>query len=216
MQKTGKRQMLSDFIFHFKLGSGSFGNVYYATKVAGDNQQPYAIKVCKKDLLHLPASLREISTLRLLNRSSFSVKMYFAFQTERATFICMEFIQGGRLRDLIKDQNIIFNIDAILFYLAELVCALEELENKNIVHRDIKSDNILLDQYGHIRLADFGTSILLQKGQLATESVTAPVYTVSCSFSLLFPVFFIGLHGFTGFTNISESIKYILYPLLIK
>ena len=52
------------------------------------------------------------------------------------------------------------------FYIAELILAIESLHKLNIIHRDIKPDNILLDENGHIKLADFGLSeigkILLQ------------------------------------------------------
>ena len=47
-------------------------------------------------------------------------------------------------------------MDAAVFYLAEILMAIQELHSRNIIYRDLKPENILLDGKGHIRLVDFG------------------------------------------------------------
>lgn len=47
-------------------------------------------------------------------------------------------------------------MDAAVFYLAEILMAIQELHQRNIIYRDLKPENILLDRKGHIRLIDFG------------------------------------------------------------
>jgi protein kinase X len=68
-----------------------------------------------------------------------------------------EYLQGGELLTQIKNMNTITNSNnALLFYIAEIICALEYLHSRNIVYRDLKPENILLGADGHIKLVDFG------------------------------------------------------------
>lgn len=60
---------------------------------------------------------------------------------------------GGDLRFHISRKS--FTEDAIRFWIAELGCALRYIHGQNIVHRDVKPDNVLLDSDGHVHLADF-------------------------------------------------------------
>ena len=52
----------------------------------------------------------------------------------------------------------ILNEEEAKFYIAEIILAVEYLHNQNYVHRDIKPDNILVDEKGHLKLSDFGLS----------------------------------------------------------
>lgn len=67
----------------------------------------------------------------------------------------MEFLSGGDLMTLLIKKDIIPEKDA-KFYIAELVLAVEEIHNMNYIHRDLKPDNILIDENGHLKLSDFG------------------------------------------------------------
>ena len=61
-----------------------------------------------------------------------------------------------------------FSLDLTRFYIIELILALEALHKENIIHRDIKPDNILLDEDGHIKLTDFGLSKILTDNKTYT------------------------------------------------
>ena len=69
----------------------------------------------------------------------------------------MDFMRGGELFFHLKQQYK-FSEKRAKFFTAELILALEYLHKNNIVYRDLKPENVLIDQDGHIKLADFGLS----------------------------------------------------------
>lgn len=69
----------------------------------------------------------------------------------------MDFLNGGMLSQILE-QELVLDEKWAKIYVAEIVCALEALHNENVVYRDLKPDNIILDSDGHICLTDFGLS----------------------------------------------------------
>lgn len=74
----------------------------------------------------------------------------------------MEYLPGGDLLSLMI-RNGAFEEKLAKFYLAELTLALNALHQLGYVHRDIKPENILLDRFGHLKLADFGSAISMNE-----------------------------------------------------
>ena len=71
--------------------------------------------------------------------------------------MCMEFCNGGELFTLLTTfprQS----EDRVRFYAAEIILALDYMHENGVIHRDLKTENILIDKYGHVRLTDFGVS----------------------------------------------------------
>lgn len=85
------------------------------------------------------------------------MKLHYAFQTEAYLFLVMDYCEGGDLgKYLEKNKN--FDEKSVKNYGAEILLALEALHKEKIIYRDLKPDNIVLDQDGHALLTDFGLS----------------------------------------------------------
>lgn len=89
----------------------------------------------------------------------------------------MEYLPGGDLLSLMN-RNGPFDEELARFYLAELTLAINALHELGYVHRDIKPENILIDRFGHIKLADFGNAAALNRDGhvLSLSPVGTPDY----------------------------------------
>uniref|UniRef100_A0A7N8Y6D8 non-specific serine/threonine protein kinase n=1 Tax=Mastacembelus armatus TaxID=205130 RepID=A0A7N8Y6D8_9TELE len=87
--------------------------------------------------------------------SPWIVQLCCAFQDDRNLYMVMEFMPGGDLVTLTMNYDI--PEKWACFYTAEVVLALDAIHSMGFIHRDVKPDNMLLDQQGHLKLADFGT-----------------------------------------------------------
>lgn len=87
----------------------------------------------------------------------FLVKLHYAFQTPEKLYMVTDFLNGGELfYHLRREQR--FSEERSRFYAAEILLALEYLHDQNVIYRDLKPENVLLDAQGHIKLTDFGLS----------------------------------------------------------
>ncbi|XP_015752331.1 PREDICTED: serine/threonine-protein kinase STE11-like [Acropora digitifera] len=99
------------------------------------------------------------------------VDYYGAKLEGRNAYICMEFMIGGTISDLVKGQQSlkagawpIIPEDTCFVFLEDILKGLKFLNGKGLVHRDIKGDNVLLDEEGtHAKLTDFGSAEDIQK-----------------------------------------------------
>lgn len=149
---------LSDFKIECLLGKGAFGKVFLVTKK--DTGELYAMKCLRKDMIEQRNQKIHTQTERAILgqvNCPFIVQLRFAFQTSDKLYMVMDFINGGELfyhmRKCLK-----FPEDRARFYSAEILLALEYLHQSNIVYRDLKPENVLVDSEGHIKLTDFGLS----------------------------------------------------------
>lgn len=90
-------------------------------------------------------------------KNPYIVGLHYAFQTEGKLYFLIDFLNGGELFTYLRKEQK-FNETRAKLYAAEIVCAIEALHRENIIYRDLKPENVLLDAQGHIRITDFGLS----------------------------------------------------------
>ena len=155
----------NDFIPIKLLGRGSFGQVILSRLKI--NNKLYAMKILDKSLLKVKK--QELHTkaerdLMVKIHCPFIVNIKSAFQDEKYLYIVSDFMQGGDMYyHLHQARKFDFNLTQ--FYISEIILALEYLHKNNMVYRDLKPENILLDSKGHIKLADFGLSKMLNSSK---------------------------------------------------
>lgn len=142
------------------LGQGSYGKVFLVQKIKGsDSGTLYAMKVLQKATLKVRDRVRskmERDILAEVNHP-FIVKLHYAFQTEGKLYLILDFLRGGDLFTRLS-KEVMFTEEDVKFYLAELALALDHLHSLGIIYRDLKPENLLLDEEGHIKVTDFGLS----------------------------------------------------------
>jgi serum/glucocorticoid-regulated kinase 2 len=87
------------------------------------------------------------------------VKLHFAFQTPERLYFVIDFLNGGELFFHLRKAGK-FDENRARFYTTEMLLALECLHKNNVIYRDLKPENVILDSEGHIKLTDFGLSKL--------------------------------------------------------
>ncbi|KAG0001213.1 hypothetical protein BGZ65_003694 [Modicella reniformis] len=164
---------LLQFKMHRIVGKGSFGKVRIVER--GVTGKKYALKYISKDQVIKMDAVKNILRERQILESvdhAFVVNMRFAFQDDDYMYMCMDPMMGGDLRFHMNRRN--FNEDVVRFWIAEICSAVDHLHSLGIVHRDIKPDNILLDEKGHAHITDFniGCKLTAEKPFLVSQSGT--------------------------------------------
>ncbi|KAM3175521.1 hypothetical protein ACTXT7_008344 [Hymenolepis weldensis] len=163
----------SDFKFGKEIGTGSFSSVYVAKEIS--SQREFAIKVVIKKQVagNKPVKLAVFMEREVLRRTNHPliIHLIYTFQDPSRLYYVLQYAQRGSLLDYLHKLTS-FNKEGTQFYAAELVLALRYLHSHSIVHRDVKPENILLTADMHIKLADFGSAIILND-----PSVEAPSFT---------------------------------------
>jgi serine/threonine protein kinase len=165
---------LSSFELLKVLGKGSYGKVILVRKKTGhDAGSLYAMKVLKKEHVMKKKQVAHTRTERSVLgsiRHPFIVRLHYAFQTGEKLHFVLDYCSGGELFFHLQKHGR-FPPKLALFYTAELALALGELHQHGVVYRDMKPENILLDDLGHVQLADFGLSKEgIKSGEKGTRS----------------------------------------------
>ncbi|KAK6742766.1 hypothetical protein RB195_010185 [Necator americanus] len=150
-------------IYYGIIGRGSFGRVELAFSNA--TKQYYAVKKLNIHEVvqegHAEYVNREKQILCSL-KNPFIVKLFGSHMDKVNLNLVMEYVEGGELRDYLYSMSEDELYDAVRFYSAEVIFALQHIHSKNVVYRDLKPENLLLSKDGHVRITDFGLAKVLK------------------------------------------------------
>ncbi|KAF8165464.1 hypothetical protein B0H34DRAFT_689303 [Crassisporium funariophilum] len=161
---------IKDFDIIKPISKGAFGSVFLAKKKATGDY--FAIKVLKKADMIAKNQITNVKAERMIlmkqAESPFVAKLFFTFQSKENLYLVMEYLNGGDCAALIKSLGSLPE-EWTKNYIAEVVLGLEYLHQRGVVHRDLKPDNLLIDQHGHLKLTDFGLSRIGLLGRQTRE-----------------------------------------------
>lgn len=174
-RKTVKKDIkLEDFELITVLGRGTFGKVYLA-KFEG---RLWAIKAIRKDVL---IDTDQVANTKLEKDILFScthpflVGMDYLFQSPLRLYFIMPFVKGGELYKIFQTKKR-FPEEIVKFYAAQIILAIGYLHDQGIMHRDMKLENILVDEDGYLKIIDYGLAKILTGDQMATSFCGTPEY----------------------------------------
>lgn len=151
---------LDSFSFVRVIGRGSFGKVLLAEHRQLEDAPLFAVKVVKKqgvlEDLGIARAMAERDVLIEAAECPFVTRLYGTFSSADSLLYVMEFASGGDLMFHLVAAGNGFEISRARFYAAEIAVGLWWLHDHAIVYRDLKLDNVLLTEAGHVKLADFG------------------------------------------------------------
>ncbi|XVF00307.1 hypothetical protein REPUB_Repub03eG0273600 [Reevesia pubescens] len=160
------KKMINDFVKEQKISQGSYGKVVlYRNKNDGT---PYAIKkICKSRLRKVRMTqsetamanvLREVSIMKMLDHPNI-VNLVEVIDDQRSDYLYMvlEYVEGNGIRNLSEIEE---HIDEKIArrYFKDIIAGLTYLHTHNIVHGDIKPENLLLTKSGRVKIGDFSVS----------------------------------------------------------
>jgi serine/threonine-protein kinase len=150
------------YISHYKIieqiGQGGMGRVFRAVDLI--SKQTVALKILSNELVGDPENRKRLSTeghiLSSFNHPNI-VKVFEIGETEESGFIAMEYLSGGTLKKYL-DTHHPLSFEKIKFFITQVGEGLAEIHAHQIIHRDIKTSNVMLDEQGQVRIMDFGLS----------------------------------------------------------
>lgn len=167
---------INDFELLKLLGQGAFGKVFLVRHKT--TNKLYAMKVLRKENIIEMDQLEHTKTEKMILQHvnhPFIVALEFAFQTIDKLYFVMEFMKGGELFNYLSHIGKITEKDA-KFYCASVGLALGHLHKNNYIYRDLKTENILLDEDGYVKVADFGLARYLKSDEQAHTCCGTPEY----------------------------------------
>jgi serine/threonine protein kinase len=193
-QAVGKYKILAP------LGSGGFGTVYLAQDTWLDKK--VALKVPhRQQNLDLGELLHEPRLLGSLNHPNI-VSVLTAEQQEGLFFIVMEYVAGETLETIIIREGAL-ELTRALDFSVQIANAVDHAHRNNVIHRDLRPGNVLVSEQGLVKVADFGTSRVLEIAAHGTTVIGSPPYMAPEQF-----------HGKAVFGSDLYSLGVTMYQML--
>ena len=152
----GPRTEIRGYAIEHELGRGGMGTVYLARQLSLD--RPVALKVMSKrwasDPVFVARFTREAFAAAQLSHPNI-VQIHDIGETDGARFFSMEYVRGKSLADLVKAQGKL-DPETAVGYVLQAARGLKHAHDRGMIHRDVKPDNLLLDEQGLVKVADLG------------------------------------------------------------
>lgn len=201
-----------------KIGEGGFSQVWRG--IHRTTKMNVAIKVINKyrEDLKMEQVYREIDNMKLLDHP-YIAKMYEVIEQGKNVYIIMEYLENGTLHQEIVKNGPLEETKARK-YLLQLLEAVKYIHDHDLIHRDIKAENILIDRNSNIRLTDFGfsNSMSVAKTVCGSPSYVSPEMITNSDYNGKTDIWSIGillyfmLAGFYPF--VSSSITKLMHVIV--
>ncbi|XP_026995576.2 rhodopsin kinase grk7a [Tachysurus fulvidraco] len=174
-----KQPITEKYFYEFRtLGKGGFGEVC-AVQVKNTGQMYACKKLCKKRLKKKQGEKMALLEKKILEKvnSPFIVSLAYAYETKSHLCLVMTLMNGGDLKYHIYNIGEKgLEMNRIIYYTAQITTGMLHLHTMDIVYRDMKPENVLLDSQGQCRLSDLGLAIELPSGKTTTQKAGTGTY----------------------------------------
>ena len=167
--------MVENYLLQETVGKGVYGQVYRA--VHQKTQGVFAVKVIPKASFRSNPKLEQlaINEINILSsiRHNNIVRFVETLKTPNNFYFVYEFCNEGTIENMLQKKKFLKESEALLYF-RQLLDAFKELNKNNIMHRDLKPDNIFLSN-GILKLGDFGFCKMLEVN-MAQTMLGSPIY----------------------------------------
>ncbi|KAF5180519.1 Serine/threonine-protein kinase STY17 [Thalictrum thalictroides] len=157
--------------FENKVASGSFGDLYKGTYCS----QEVAIKILKPERVNADMQREFAQEVYIMRKIRHKNVVQFIGACTRTPSLCIvtEFMSGGSVYDYLHKQKGVFKFPSILRVAIDVSKGMNYLHQNNIIHRDLKAANLLMDEHEVVKVADFGVArVQTQSGVMTAETGT--------------------------------------------
>ena len=166
---------IGKYNFGQTIGKGSFSLVKMAQNT--ENRQKYAVKIIPKSNMNTDADMerfeREVNVIIHMSHPGI-IKIHDFLVDANYFYLVMDFCGGGTLLSQIGMKDI--NEERAKPLGKQILETIQYIHQQGIAHRDLKLENVLMDEFGHIKIIDFGFSRFADPGQMFATPCGSPAY----------------------------------------